>query len=120
VPLSDSIAIKLHEEEVKVRKELNSLEGEPIDSERAGHVPAQAVVANGQADARAEGRSSRLGMAIMRILASARGATEGRRTVTTADLTPSRLSGHGSAGHEEERHEREETAGVEWTLRMMQ
>ncbi len=63
---------------------------------------------------------SRLSAAIMRILASARGATEGRRAVTSADLSPSRNSTDSSRSPEPERREGEEASRMEWTLRMMQ
>ena len=66
--------------------------------------------------------SSRLSSAIMRILATARGATEGRRAITPADLQPPRLHGQADAqGHkEEEILDGDSASKVEWSLRMMQ
>ena len=65
---------------------------------------------------------SRLSSAIMRILATARGATEGRRTITPADLQPPRLHGQGDAQtrKDEDVVDGEASSNVEWSLRMMQ
>jgi hypothetical protein len=63
-------------------------------------------------------RKSRLSSAIMRILASARGATEGRRAVRPADLAPPRSTEDASAQRDEESGDA--ASRVEWTLRMMQ
>lgn len=68
------------------------------------------------------GASSRLSAAIMRILATARGATEGRRAITPADLQPPRrdarldVQNDGQSPKEEE----DPASNVEWSLRMMQ
>ncbi len=67
----------------------------------------------------AEEAPSRISAAIMRILASARGATEGRRAVTAADLSPARPQSS-SANSEEASKSADAASGVEWTLRMMQ
>lgn len=62
-------------------------------------------------------RPSRLSAAITRILASARGATEGRRTVRPSDLSPQRS---GSSSSPKPDDDANDSAHVEWTLRMMQ
>lgn len=61
-------------------------------------------------------RPSRLSAAITRILASARGATEGRR-VRPADLSPQRS---GSSSSPKPDDDSNDSTHVEWTLRMMQ
>jgi hypothetical protein len=65
---------------------------------------------------------SRLSAAIMRILATARGATEGRRTITPADLSPPRSSDRGDTQgrNDEDAHDGDAASRVEWSLRMMQ
>lgn len=65
---------------------------------------------------------SRLSAAIMRILATARGATEGRRAITPADLSPPRTRDRGDAQtrSDEENHDGDAASRVEWSLRMMQ
>ena len=65
---------------------------------------------------------SRLSAAIMRILATARGATEGHRTIKPADLQPPRLHGQADprARKDEDVVDGDESSNVEWSLRMMQ
>lgn len=65
---------------------------------------------------------SRLSAAIMRILASARGAAEGRRPIIPSDLHPARTKNAGDpCGHkDEDPQEGDSSSRVEWTLRMMQ
>ena len=73
--------------------------------------------ATGDLDASGE-RPSRLGAAITRILASARGATEGRRNVRPSDLVPPRSGSSSSPKPDDDGHDA--ASHVEWTLRMMQ
>lgn len=79
------------------------------------HGPAETDLSLGQTP-------SRLSSAIMRILATARGATEGRRTLTPADLRPPRLQRQGDAqgSKGEEVLDGDSASNVEWSLRMMQ
>jgi hypothetical protein len=62
---------------------------------------------------------SRLSAAIMRILATARGATEGRRAITPADLSPPRTH-DGEGRNDDDARDGDAASRVEWSLRMMQ
>jgi hypothetical protein len=101
-----------------LRKE-NKSTSSPTEGKRMARVDRA-----GGADDRQSESSSRLSSAILRILIGSRGATEGRRLVTPADLAPPPSRGHSGDGatkaSEEERHDGETSARVEWTLRMMQ
>lgn len=65
---------------------------------------------------------SRLSSAIMRILATARGATEGRRTIKPADLSPPRTRDRDDSQgrNDEDTRDGDLASRVEWSLRMMQ